>query len=46
VLEAVSVGYLTPTEGAQVMGLVDSYRRTLEVTDLEARIAALEGKPM
>ncbi len=44
VLEAVSVGDLTPTEGAQVMGLVDSYRRTLEVTELEARLAALEGR--
>jgi hypothetical protein len=44
VLEAVSVGDLTPTEGAQVMGLVDSYRRTLEVTELEARLAVLEGR--
>jgi hypothetical protein len=44
VLEAVSIGDLTPTEGAQVMGLVDSYRRTLEVTELEARLAALEGQ--
>ena len=43
VLQAVSEGDLTPTEGAQVMGLVDSYRRTLEVTELEARLAALEG---
>jgi hypothetical protein len=43
VLEAVSLGDLTPTEGAQVMGLVDSYRRTIEVTELEARVAALEG---
>jgi hypothetical protein len=43
VLVAVSTGDLTPTEGAQVMGLVDSYRRTLEVTELEARVAALEG---
>jgi hypothetical protein len=43
VLEAVSTGDLTPNEGAQVMGLVDSYRRTLEVTELEARVAALEG---
>lgn len=42
VLQAVSEGDLTPTEGAQVMGLVDSYRRTLEVTELEARVAALE----
>jgi hypothetical protein len=44
VLEAVSVGDLTPTEGAQVMGLVDSFRRTLEVTELEKRVAALEGQ--
>ena len=43
VLEAVSGGDLTPTEGAQVMSLVDSYRRTLEVTELEARVAALEA---
>ena len=44
VLVAVSEGDLTPTEGAQVMGLVDSYRRTLEITELEARVAALEGQ--
>ena len=43
VLEAVSEGDLTPAEGAQVMALVDSYRRMLEVTELEARVAALEG---
>ena len=44
VLEAVSLGELTPSEGAQVMTLVDSFRRTLEVTELEARLAALEGR--
>ncbi len=44
VLEAVSVGDLTPAEGAQVMALVDSFRRTLEVTELEARLVALEGR--
>ena len=44
VLDAVSLGELTPTEGAKVMGLVDSFRRTLEVTELEARVAALEGR--
>jgi hypothetical protein len=42
VLEAVSVGDLTTGEGAQIMGLVDSFRRTLEVTELESRTAALE----
>jgi hypothetical protein len=43
VLEAVSWGDLTPTEGAQMMGLMDSYRRTLETSELEARVVALEG---
>ena len=43
VLDAVALGELTPTEGAQIMGLVETYRRTLETSDLEARVAALEG---
>lgn len=43
VLGAVSEGDLTPSEGAQVMGLIDSFRRTLEVTELEASLAALEN---
>lgn len=44
VLQAVSEGDLTPTEAVQVMGLIDSFRRTLEITELEARLAALEGQ--
>ena len=44
VLEAVAEGELTPIEGAHVMGLVDAYRRTLEASDLEARLAALEAR--
>jgi hypothetical protein len=43
VLCAVADGDLTPTEGAHVMALVETYRRTLETTELEGRIAALEG---
>lgn len=43
VLEAVALGDLTPTEGAHIMGLVETYRRTLETTELEARVVALEG---
>lgn len=42
VLSAVSMGELTPAEGAHVMGLIETYRRTLETTEIEARIAALE----
>ncbi len=44
VLAAVAAGELTPAEGAHVMALVETYRRTLETTDLERRIAALEAK--
>ena len=43
VLGAVSEGTLTPIEGSRVMGLIDSYRRTLELTDIEFRIKALES---
>lgn len=44
VLEAVAAGALTPTEGAHVMALVETYRRTLETSELEARVSALEGQ--
>ena len=43
VLSAVSDGTLTPIEGTRVMGLIDSYRRTLELTDIEQRIQLLES---
>ena len=43
VLSAVSDGTLTPIEGTRVMGLIDSYRRTLELTDIEHRLKALES---
>lgn len=48
VLEAVSAGDLTPSEATACMGLIDSYRRVLETTDLELRLSALEaanGRP-
>lgn len=43
VLDAVAAGDLTPIEGAHIMGLVETYRRTLETSELEARLAALES---
>jgi hypothetical protein len=43
VMGAVAEGELTPTEGAHIMALVEAYRRTFETTELEARLAALEG---
>ncbi len=36
-------GDLTPLEAAQIMDLIETYRRTLETCDLEARVAALEA---
>jgi len=42
VLAAVADGDLTPAEAANVMALIETYRRTLESSEFEARIAALE----
>ena len=42
VLTAVSEGNLTPIEATRVMGLIDSFRRTLELTEIENRLKVLE----
>ena len=44
ILAEVAAGSITPLEGASVMGLVEQYRRTLEASDLERRIEALETR--
>lgn len=43
VLHAVAAGELTPLEGASVMGLVESYRRSVLVDEMEQRINSLEA---
>lgn len=43
VLSAVTEGEITPLEGAAVMGLVENYRRVLETTEIESRLAKLEA---
>ena len=43
VIKAVSDGELTPIEATRVMGLIDSYRRTLELTEIEERLQCLEN---
>ena len=43
ILRAVSEGDLTPAEATRVMGLIDSYRRTLELTEFESRPQILEA---
>ena len=40
---SVSEGQLTPIEATRVMELIDSYRRTLELTEIEERLRALEA---
>lgn len=44
VLEAVSQANLTPTEGAHIMALIETYRRTLETAEIEQRLADLEAR--
>lgn len=43
VLTAVSEGE-SPIEATRVMSLIDSYRRTLELTAIEERLLALDAK--
>ena len=43
-LSEVAAGSITPLEGATVMGLLEQYRRTLEASEFEKRIEALEAK--
>ena len=43
VLKAVSNGELTPIEATRAMCLIDSFRRSLELTDIEERLQALEA---
>ena len=43
ILTAVSEGELTPIEATRVMGLIDSYRHNLELTEIEERLQALEN---
>ena len=43
VLTAVSDGELTPIEATRVMGLIDTFRRTLELTEIKQRLQALES---
>jgi len=44
ILRAVSDGDVTPLEAASVMAVVEQFRRTLETTEIERRITALEAE--
>ena len=43
IVEAVSGGELTPSEGGELMKVVESYARTLQVSDFESRLERLES---
>jgi hypothetical protein len=43
-LEAVSQGQISPKEGQAIAALLEEYRKSLETTNLEARVAALEER--
>lgn len=42
ILEAVADGDITPDEAGSVASIIEQYRRTLETTELEGRLQALE----
>jgi len=42
ILDAVAKGKLTPSAGGEITKIVDSFRRSVEATDFEARLAQLE----
>jgi hypothetical protein len=44
ILSEVASGVITPLEGVTVMGLVEQYRKTLETSEFEKRIEALEAR--
>lgn len=44
VLATVADGEMTPAEGAHVMALIETYRRTLETTEIEKRLKDLEER--
>ena len=44
ILGEVASGSITPLEGVTVMGLLEQYRRTLETSEFDKRIEALEAR--
>ena len=44
ILEAVTKGEITPGEGQAMAAMLEAYRKGVELTDIEARVSALEGR--
>ena len=43
IIQTTAEGKISPAEAATLCGLLETQRRVIELTDLEIRIAALEG---
>lgn len=43
ILQAVSIGGITPSEGEKIASIIEARRRAIETIDLEERISRLEG---
>lgn len=46
ILRVVADGAISPSEGQAVAGLLEGFVKTLEATEFEKRLAALEGRPV
>ena len=44
IVEAVAAGHLLPGEGQALIGMLEGLRKSIELAELEKRIAALEGQ--
>ena len=44
VISACAAGELSPHEATEIMGLISTHVRTIEVAELEARVDALENE--
>jgi hypothetical protein len=44
IVEAVAGGHLLPGEGQALIGMLEGLRKSIELAELEKRIAALEGQ--
>ena len=44
ILQATARGELTPSEAAEMSKVIENYAATMQIAELETRLAALEGK--
>lgn len=44
IVQAVATGLLLPSEGQSLIGMLDGVRKSIELAEIEKRVAALEGQ--